>query len=127
MEITEVRVSPVEKQNGRLKGFATITLDGVLVVRGIRIVEGEKGLFIAMPNRKAEHRCGACNAWNVFHARFCNRCGKEILKPDAPEVKEDDEKNYHDVVHPIENEFRQYLQGHILGAYHNQIQNPAAK
>jgi len=76
MEITETRVSPVEKATGRLKGFASITFDNVFVVRGIRIIEGDEGLFIAMPNRKTEHRCPSCSAWNVFHARYCSRCGK---------------------------------------------------
>ena len=124
MEITEARVSPVEKSNGRLKGFATITFDNVLVVRGIRIVEGEKGLFIAMPNRKAEFRCGSCNAWNVFHARYCNRCGKELARPAGAEnSRGDDEKNYHDIVHPIDNAFRQYVQGKILEAYQVQLES----
>ncbi|HNQ35064.1 MAG TPA: SpoVG family protein [bacterium] len=122
MEITETRVSPVEKPSGRLKGFASVTFDGVFVVRGIRIIEGDNGLFIAMPNRKTEFRCPGCGGWNVFHAKFCNRCGKEIAMSQPHDKNEDDPKNYHDIVHPINNEFREIIQSHILNEYQSETQ-----
>jgi stage V sporulation protein G len=50
MEITDVRVFPVEED--RLKGYATITFDGCFVVRDVKIIEGPKGLFVAMPSKK---------------------------------------------------------------------------
>ena len=127
MEITETRVSPVEKATGRLKGFASITFDNVFVVRGIRIIEGDEGLFIAMPNRKTEHRCPACSAWNVFHARFCSRCGKEVAGVPEEGKKEDNAKNYHDIAHPVSNEFREYIQTRVLETYNTQLKNPPAQ
>ena len=50
MNITDVRIRL--KEAGQLKGIATITIDDVFVVHDIRISKGEKGLFIAMPNRQ---------------------------------------------------------------------------
>jgi stage V sporulation protein G len=50
MEITDVRVFPVEED--RLKGYATITFDSCFVVRDVKIIEGPKGLFVAMPSKK---------------------------------------------------------------------------
>lgn len=50
MEITEVKVSL--KGEHKLKGFANVTFDNEFVVRGIKIIEGSKGLFISMPSRK---------------------------------------------------------------------------
>lgn len=50
MEITEVRVFPVEEE--KLKGYATITFDGCFVVRDVKIIAGPKGLFVAMPSKK---------------------------------------------------------------------------
>jgi stage V sporulation protein G len=50
MEITEVRVFPVEED--RLKGYATITLDGCFLIRDLKIIMGNKGLFVAMPSKK---------------------------------------------------------------------------
>lgn len=52
MTITDVRIRRVEKE-GRMKAVVSITLDDVFVVHDIKVIEGEKGLFIAMPSRKA--------------------------------------------------------------------------
>jgi stage V sporulation protein G len=51
MEITEVRVSPIEGDE-KLKGFATVIFDNEFVVRDLKIISGQKGLFVAMPSRK---------------------------------------------------------------------------
>ena len=52
MNITDVRVRKVAKE-GKMKGVVPITLDEEFVVHDIKVIEGEKGLFIAMPSRKA--------------------------------------------------------------------------
>lgn len=52
MEITDVRVRKVAKQ-GKMKAIVSITLDNEFVVHDIKVIEGEKGVFIAMPSRKA--------------------------------------------------------------------------
>ncbi len=51
MNITEVRVRRVAS-GGKLKAFASITIDGVFVVHDLKVIEGHKGLFVAMPSRK---------------------------------------------------------------------------
>lgn len=50
MEITEVRVFPVEEE--KLKGYATIIFDNCFVVRDLKIIAGTNGLFVAMPSKK---------------------------------------------------------------------------
>ena len=50
MEITEVRVFPVEEE--KLKAYVTITLDGCFVVRDLKVIQGGGGLFVAMPARR---------------------------------------------------------------------------
>ena len=52
MQITDVRIRKVE-QEGKMKAVVSITIDEEFVVHDIKIIEGEKGLFIAMPSRKA--------------------------------------------------------------------------
>ena len=52
MQITDVRIRRVEKE-GKMKAVVSITIDEEFVVPDIKIIEGEKGLFIAMPSRKA--------------------------------------------------------------------------
>ena len=52
MQITDVRVRKVAKE-GKMKAIVSITLDNEFVVHDIKVIEGEKGMFIAMPSRKA--------------------------------------------------------------------------
>ena len=52
MQITDVRVRRMAKE-GKLKAVVSITIDEEFVVHDIKVIEGEKGLFIAMPSRKA--------------------------------------------------------------------------
>jgi stage V sporulation protein G len=50
MEITEVRVFPVNEE--KLKAYVTITLDGCFVVRDLKVIQGTTGLFVAMPAKR---------------------------------------------------------------------------
>jgi stage V sporulation protein G len=50
MKITEVKVFPVNEE--RLKAYVTITIEGVFVVRDLKIIKGNEGLFVAMPSKK---------------------------------------------------------------------------
>ena len=52
MQITDVRIRKVAKE-GKMKAVVSITIDNEFVVHDIKVIEGQKGLFIAMPSRKA--------------------------------------------------------------------------
>ena len=52
MKITSVNVRKIEKEGSRMKGIASVLLDESFAVHDIRIIEGDNGLFIAMPSRK---------------------------------------------------------------------------
>lgn len=52
MQVTDVRVRKISR-DGKMKAIVSITLDEEFVVHDIKIIEGEKGLFIAMPSKKA--------------------------------------------------------------------------
>ena len=52
MKITDVRIRKVARE-GKMKAVVSITIDEEFVVHDIKVIEGEKGLFIAMPSRKA--------------------------------------------------------------------------
>lgn len=52
MQITDVRIRKVAKES-KMKAVVSITIDNEFVVHDIKVIEGEKGLFIAMPSRKA--------------------------------------------------------------------------
>lgn len=50
MKITEVKIFPVNEE--RLKAYVSITLEGIFVVRDLKIIQGVSGLFVAMPSKK---------------------------------------------------------------------------
>ncbi len=50
MEVTEVRVFPVDEE--KLKAYVTITIDNCFVIRDLKVIQGNNGLFVAMPSKK---------------------------------------------------------------------------
>jgi stage V sporulation protein G len=50
MEVTEVRVFPVDEE--KLKAYVTITIDNCFVIRDLKVIKGSNGLFVAMPSKK---------------------------------------------------------------------------
>lgn len=117
MDVTEVRVFPKEGQDKKLKAYATITFDNVFVVRNIKIIEGANGLFIAMPSRKNKSACPSCGFKNEVGVKFCNQCGAANGLAHHAEVSNDTKHDHRDIAHPISQEFRNYLQEHILKEY----------
>ena len=52
--ITNVSIYPISNNDSTLKAFATLEIDSAFVIKGIRIIEGKSGLFVAMPSHKGE-------------------------------------------------------------------------
>ena len=69
MKITDVRVRKVTKE-GKMKAVVSITIDEEFVVHDIKVIEGEKGLFIAMPSRKASDTGGYRTSHQLAYKRF---------------------------------------------------------
>ena len=124
MEITEVRIFTREGQDKKLKAYATLTLDNAFVVRNVKVIEGNKGLFVAMPSRKIKDPCPKCNFRNVVRSKFCNQCGSALPQPEprVPQGPDDMSKQseHKDIAHPITAECREYIQKKVLEAYENE-------
>ncbi|MGN1208494.1 MAG: septation regulator SpoVG [Christensenellales bacterium] len=52
LNITDIRIRLVKKEDLKLKAVASVTIDNCFVVHEIRVIESDKGLFVAMPNKK---------------------------------------------------------------------------
>jgi len=120
MEITEVRVSLRENEGKRLKAYATVTFDNSFVVRNIKVVEGNSGLFVAMPAKKMKQFCPRCGKKVDIGSRYCNHCGAQTPPPPAPVPDVAKQSTHQDIAHPINQEFRDYLQSKVLDAYHKE-------
>lgn len=117
MVITEVRIKLVEENNERLMAFCSITLDNAFVIRDLKIIEGTKGLFVAMPSRKLTDRCPRCGSKNHLRARYCNSCGGHLDENRAPRDHDGRAKLHADIAHPINSACREVMQQAIIKSY----------
>lgn len=129
MEITEVKIFMKEGQDKKLKAYATLTFDNMFVVRNVKVIEGTKGLFVAMPSRKLKEPCPKCNFRNVVRSKYCNNCGATLPMTEhkAPAAGAEGlprESEHKDIAHPITAECRDYIQKKVLEAFDKEKKSP---
>ena len=122
MQITEVRVKLVGRQNERLKAFCSVTFDGDFVIRDVKVIEGTNGLFVAMPSRRLTDRCPMCRNKNPLRARFCSECGARLDESRAPRDAHGRLKLHVDIAHPVNAGCRQAIEKAIFEAYDQELQ-----
>jgi stage V sporulation protein G len=122
MNITEIRIKLLQGQADKLRGFASITLDDRLVVRDIKIIEGARGLFVAMPSRKLCDRCPSCAAKNHIRARYCNECGTRLPGERGGIDERGRPRLYADIAHPINQNSRDLVQSAVLRAFQEEVE-----
>jgi stage V sporulation protein G len=116
MKITEVRVKLTPRRSDRLRAFCSITIDDVFAVHDLRVIQGRKGLFVAMPSRKITGTCPACAVRNDLQSRFCGDCGVQLApRVEGKNISHDD--LHVDVAHPVNTACRTTLQATVLAAY----------
>ena len=119
MHLTDVRIH-LCGHGGRLKAFCCLTFDESFVIRDVKLIEGDEGLFLAMPARKLCDHCIRCNEKNHLRARFCNHCGVRLDEfrhgPASQRIK-----LHADVAHPINPRLRAELQASVVEAYHGEV------
>ena len=117
MVITEVRIKLCEENNERLLAFCSVTFDNAFVVRDLKIIEGTKGIFVAMPSRKLTDRCQKCGCKNHLRARFCNLCGFRLDEARATRDTDGRAKLHADIAHPIHSAARELVQAAVVRSY----------
>jgi stage V sporulation protein G len=125
VEITEVRIKLMEDNSGsneRLQAFCSITFDDMFVIRDLKIIEGAKGFFVAMPSRKLTDRCGHCGTKNHLRSRFCNQCGSRLDENRAIRDADGRAKLHADIAHPINSMCREKIQSAVLASYADELE-----
>jgi len=120
VEITEVRISLREGGNRKLKAYATVTFDDCFVIRNIKVIEGNSGLFVAMPARKMKQFCPRCGKKIDLKSRYCGQCGAQLPPPPKDLDQTKASQVHQDIAHPINQQFRDYLQKKVLDAYNGE-------
>ena len=123
MEINEIRVRIVKSGPDKLQAFCSVTIDGMFVVRDLKIIEGPKGFFVAMPSRKLTDRCPRCDGKNHLRARFCNDCGARLADDRAEKDTLGRAKLHVDIAHPINPACREMFQKEVLAAFHQELEH----
>ena len=89
-------------------------------MRDIRIIEGKRGLFVALPSKKMQRNCLQCGFKNAVTNKFCGSCGTKLDPLEKPEEMQDAPSQQHrDLAHPIKTEFRDYIQEKVIEEYKN--------
>jgi len=125
VEITEVRIKLMEDNSGsneRLQAFCSITFDDMFVIRDLKIIEGAKGFFVAMPSRKLTDRCHTCGTKNHLRSRFCNQCGSRLDENRAIRDADGRAKLHADIAHPINSMCREKIQSAVLASYADELE-----
>lgn len=120
VDITEVRIKLMEDPQERLQAFCSITFDHCFVIRDLKIIEGSKGSFVAMPSRKLTDRCPRCNTKNQLRALYCNQCGVHLLDDRAGKDADGRAKLYADIAHPINSRCRELIQKKVMEAFRDE-------
>lgn len=122
MEVTGVRIKGhfgdmrIHRQSPtRLVSFASIDLDNCLAIHGLRIIDGEKGMFVAFPNEKKRRPCLECRRRCAFDDAYCGGCGA-VLPVVALDVAAG-ERAFLDTVHPITSELRTTITAAVMTEY----------
>ena len=114
-------------RGGRLRAYCSLTFDRTFVVRDVKLIEGNDGLFLAMPSRKLCDRCRRCGEKNHLRARFCNQCGSHLDENRHSRGLNGGNGNgriklHADIAHPINAACRLDLERNVVMAYLDELE-----
>jgi stage V sporulation protein G len=124
MQLSEIRINLCGPQAGRLKAFCSLTFDNTFVIRDVKIIEGNDGLFLAMPSRKLCDRCRRCGDKNHLRARFCNNCGTRMdeNRHTRNQMNGHRLKLHADIAHPINADCRLAIEQQAICAFQDELE-----
>ena len=126
MQLTEVRINLCSQRGSRLKAFCSLTFDDTFVIRDVKLIDGNDGLFLAMPSRKLSDHCPQCHEKNHLRARFCNHCGTRLNEDRHLQYRNGNGQNrlklHADIAHPINAECRAEIQHRVMDEYWSEVE-----
>jgi stage V sporulation protein G len=127
MNLTEVRINLCGARGSRLKAFCSLTFDDTFVIRDVKLIDGNEGLFLAMPSRKLSDHCPSCGDKNHLRARYCNHCGKRLNEERYLQFRNGNGghnrlKLHADIAHPISADCRQQIEQVVHQAYQRELE-----
>jgi stage V sporulation protein G len=124
-QITEVRVKLTDDPRNKLKAYCSVTIANSFVVRDLKIIEGNRGPFVAMPSRKLADHCARCHHKNHLRASFCNHCGTRLDPERAVKDGRGRSRLHADLAHPINSATRIEAHKAVVRAYAEEVEAQA--
>jgi len=124
VQITEVKLTPAEPGD-KVLAYGSFVIDGVFIVRDVRVLATARGPLVAMPSRRLRDRCPTCLRKNDLQSRYCSQCGARLAENRAVA---DDEGRLHlhnDVAFPCTKEARAAIEAAVLAAYERETRGTA--
>jgi len=115
VKITGVRVCVVDPDARGLRAYASVQIDGLLVVRDLKVVHIPRGLVVVMPERRFFRHCEDCGEPNHTRANYCNGCGRPLTP--RPPLSGGKVVEHMDVMNPTCAEGRRLIEDAVLPAY----------
>ena len=79
MKISEVKIKLSQSSNSKLKAYASVSFDGILTIRNMRIIKGRKDeLLVVFPNIEEKRICKNCKAKTSYKDAYCRKCGATL-------------------------------------------------
>ncbi|HET6250108.1 MAG TPA: SpoVG family protein [Tepidisphaeraceae bacterium] len=126
MQLTEIRINLCGQRGSRLKAFCSLTFDDTFVIRDVKLIDGNDGLFLAMPSRKLSDHCPRCREKNHLRARYCNNCGTRLNEERHHQYRNGNGQNrlklHADIAHPINAECRAGIERCVLAEYDRELE-----
>lgn len=121
-QVTEVRIKLTADPRNKLKAYCSVTIDDAFVIRDLKIIEGTRGPFVAMPSRKLSDHCSRCHHKNHLRASFCNHCGSRLDPERAPRDERGRARLHADLAHPINSSTRIEVHKAVVRAYAEEVE-----
>jgi stage V sporulation protein G len=122
VNITEVRIKLTDDARSKLRAYCSVTFDDEFVVRDLKIIEGARGPFVAMPSRKLSDRCPRCSAKNQLQSNFCQNCGLRLPQDRATRDGHGRARLHADLAHPINVACRVALHAAVVKAFAEELE-----
>ena len=121
MKITDVNITIPNRCHGSFRAFANIVFDRVFVVKDAKVIDGNGGLFVVMPERKLTTFCTTCSKANVLEALWCNWCGIQLGEPRVMTDESGRRVAYASLAHPLNSAFREVIELAVIAAYQAEV------
>lgn len=134
MEITDLCIDlpsnsnygPDDNRRNLLACFSLV-FDEEFAVHSIKLIRGDKGIFLAMPAERKTDHCPSCRGKNHLMANYCNNCGVALEKDRHLKIRPNNKgqvRLYNDMAFPITQDLRKYLLDECMEAWEEEKANP---